>query len=799
MAGTVSRKLSNAFEGALAGGGDPATSPLYVFGPFFKLLVVAGVAEIVYGASIWLVLLTVAVVSMMYRLVMRWVTDGSGGSGLTEEEFGGWAVKINASITYIEYTLTFLVSVAALVTFIADRFPALNHPILFGLPGRVFVAIALSVLTGWLVNLGPKVAARTFGPATLAVLMLLWAMIIATIARMGIHLPPLHLQAFSPRYLNFTLAGYARILALMTGIEVFANLVAAYEGSPDEKARKAFGSLLIIMGSTGATMLIVGPAIYRLADPLNEHVSVFTQTMDALLPAPLPYIGTLVGIVVLLSASAASAQGIQNLSLGLASRHYVPPSFGQRNKYGVPPAPVWAEVGVVSLAFLLFGTREETYLSLYAAGVFILLSMTAWAVVKRLSRELRQQMNVGHLFTMAGSVLAAVLTTIATTIIFGERLREGAWMYFVLIPALYAALTYFRNRLGAPSALREQLGRLEEAMWATASGRAEAPQPASVTEPVPGAEAVWAATPERIALWRSRREVPHHILVPLDGTKAAERGVAFGQVIANAYQAHLLLVTVLPEGKDGAREAKARAYLDAWIERLAQAGVSASAQVARGEVAPTLARLAEEQHADWLILTSRGQSWSRRFLLGQKAGKIFEAVNRPTLFIRPIVSHPPRPRFRRILVPLDGTMFSERILPHVRAVDPSFSSEIILLSVPEVPEPELYGLEADVVLPLRRQAEARAREYLSRIAEALRKDGLQVKIVVTGSDPERTIVRVAQNLDADLIMLTTRGHMGLDRLLVGSTADWIIRHTLTPVFLLPPRYQGNGRPSGETE
>jgi hypothetical protein len=117
----VSRKLSNALEGALAGGGDPATSPLYVFGPFLRLVVVAGVAQITFGASIWLVILTVALVSAMYRLVMVWITDGSGGSGLSEEEFGGWAVKMNAGITFVEYTLTFLVSMAALVTFLADR------------------------------------------------------------------------------------------------------------------------------------------------------------------------------------------------------------------------------------------------------------------------------------------------------------------------------------------------------------------------------------------------------------------------------------------------------------------------------------------------------------------------------------------------------------------------------------------------------------------------------------------------------------------------------------------------------
>ena len=217
----VSHKLSNSLEGALAGGGDPATSPLYVFGPFLRLIIVAGVAQITFGTSVWMVILTIAVVSAMYRLVMRWVTDGSGGSGLSEEEFGGWAVKVNAAITFIEYTLTFLVSMAAMVTFIADRLPILNEKFLW-IQYRTLVAIALSILTGWLVNRGPKMAARTFGPATAGVLLLLWAMVFATIWHFkGIVLPEFNLQAFQPEYLEYTIGGYVRILAVMTGIEVF--------------------------------------------------------------------------------------------------------------------------------------------------------------------------------------------------------------------------------------------------------------------------------------------------------------------------------------------------------------------------------------------------------------------------------------------------------------------------------------------------------------------------------------------------------------------------------------------------
>ena len=95
-------------------------------------------ANITFGTTVWLVIFTIFMVSAMYRLVMRWVTDGSGGSGLSEEEFGPWAVKVNAAITFIEYTLTFLVSMAALVTILADRFESLNEPVA-GLPSAYYL------------------------------------------------------------------------------------------------------------------------------------------------------------------------------------------------------------------------------------------------------------------------------------------------------------------------------------------------------------------------------------------------------------------------------------------------------------------------------------------------------------------------------------------------------------------------------------------------------------------------------------------------------------------------------------
>jgi hypothetical protein len=172
-----------------------------------------------------------------------------------------------------------------MVTFIADRFPLLNgqHPgHSLPHPGCDW-AQPVYRLAG---KPRAAMAARAFGPATAGVLILLWLMILSTLIRTGFHLPALSLEAFVPPNLHFTIGGFVRILAVMTGIEVFANLVAAFDGTPSQKSRKAFQSLLIIMITTAVTMLIVGPAIFSLSDPGHQQVSVFTQTMDQLLPAP---------------------------------------------------------------------------------------------------------------------------------------------------------------------------------------------------------------------------------------------------------------------------------------------------------------------------------------------------------------------------------------------------------------------------------------------------------------------------------------------------------------------------------
>jgi nucleotide-binding universal stress UspA family protein len=742
----VSHRLSNSLQGALAGGGDPATSPLYVFGPFLALIVTAGVADVTFGASIWLVIFTVVMVSAMYRLVMRWVVDGSGGSGLSEDEFGPWAVKVTAGITFVEYTLTFLVSIAALVTFVADRLPGLGGS-LAGMPYRTVLAILISLGIGWLVNRGPRMAARAFGPATFAVLLLLWVMIAATIWQHGFHLPRFDIRAFSPPYLHLTLGGFARILALVTGIEIFANLVAAYDGTKAERSQKAFGSLLIVMGTTCLTMLVVGPAIFALADPSNVHVSVFTQAMDGLLPTPLPLVGTLIGVLVLASAAAASAQGLQNIALGLHLRHYIPEWLGLRNQFDVADKPVWVEVAIVGLCFLVIGTHEETYLAVYAAGVFILLSMTGWASAKRLLRDNRKRLSAGVAATFAGTVLAALLTTAATAIIFEERFFDGAWTYLLFIPCLYVFFSHFRNRLGPPRPLADHLGRFHVGQYLLPF--------------------------ERYTLADHDFRIDR-ILVPLDGLALAEQAIPVADLLARTTGGHLNLVSVRHDTGahvvghvDGASQG-IETYLDRMARSLSKTGLAVQTSVRRGDVPSEIGRGGKELNADVIVMATHGRSSADRLLGRNVAMAVVRQTELPVLLIRPTDAWPSRTTaFCRLLVSLDGSEESEEVLPWAQSIARQFGSTLVLLSVPEV-ETEAPRLEG----------------YLGSVVAALGKLGLAAEVRVRGSDPARTIVGVAESEGCDLIMIATRGRGAPENvdIEVGGVIDRVVQTAQCPVF-----------------
>lgn len=141
---------------------------------------------------------------------------------------------------------------------------------------------------------------------------------------------------------------------------------------------------------------------------------------------------------------------------------------------------------------------------------------------------------------------------------------------------------------------------------------------------------------------------------------------------------------------------------------------------------------------------------------------------------------------KRILVPLDFSKPSLRALRFAREWAERFGSEICLLHVIE-PSHRFVAFESDPFtppIPVKTLPE-QVRAELESIARAELPGSIKVSVLVREGVAYDQIAAVARELKADLLIIATYGHTGLERALMGSTAERVVRHAGCPVLTLP--------------
>ena len=139
--------------------------------------------------------------------------------------------------------------------------------------------------------------------------------------------------------------------------------------------------------------------------------------------------------------------------------------------------------------------------------------------------------------------------------------------------------------------------------------------------------------------------------------------------------------------------------------------------------------------------------------------------------------------YEKIVVPLDGSKVGEAALPYVEDIvsklSPEVKTEVVLLQVlAPASIPTISGRTPEVAPYTEQQMEKtseEAMEYLNQTGEALRSKGVTVTAKVAIGDASEQIVKVAQEIDADLITMSTHGRSGLSRWAFGSVTDKVLR------------------------
>jgi nucleotide-binding universal stress UspA family protein len=293
------------------------------------------------------------------------------------------------------------------------------------------------------------------------------------------------------------------------------------------------------------------------------------------------------------------------------------------------------------------------------------------------------------------------------------------------------------------------------------------------------------------------------IMVPLDGSEFSEAALPLALALSKKTQANLHLVTVvepLPAFAFEEWESAAKEWSEEYIENAADrvreaTKAEVTSAVHSGHVVEVLLADVAAQKADLVVMATHGRGVLSRAWLGSVADGFMRQAQVPVLFVRPNEGEAPATEaaadFETILVPLDGSELSECALEHAIELGELFGSAYHLTRVVAYPLdiaspylPATVQLNQNILVG----AKEGAAEYLEDHAERMRRRGLRVTTsVAVDAQAGNGILLEADAVGCDLIAMATHGRTGVGRLVLGSSADKVLRGTHVPVLLYRPK------------
>jgi nucleotide-binding universal stress UspA family protein len=284
----------------------------------------------------------------------------------------------------------------------------------------------------------------------------------------------------------------------------------------------------------------------------------------------------------------------------------------------------------------------------------------------------------------------------------------------------------------------------------------------------------------RVATELSSKLGPELHLVYVEPTPSVY-GIPERAVYAPDTQNHLEEVEHYAQERLGEEAAKIRNY----------GGQVAAVHPKVGRPDAEIVGLAEELDAGLVIVGSHGFSPFKRVLLGSVSDSVVRHANTSVLVVRGEAPRLPG----RVLLAIDGSKESHLATRAAVEVAGATGSELHVLSVLETAQLLPYmpypGFEAWETSGTAEEAEQHARRLLSRVSERIGAEGSTVEEShLAVGKPDKEIVGLAGELDAELVVLGSRGLGAVGRVLLGSVSDSVVRHALSSVLVVREEDRG---------
>jgi nucleotide-binding universal stress UspA family protein len=278
------------------------------------------------------------------------------------------------------------------------------------------------------------------------------------------------------------------------------------------------------------------------------------------------------------------------------------------------------------------------------------------------------------------------------------------------------------------------------------------------------------------------------VLVPVDFSEPAKKAVNYGLALAIEFHARLVLAHIVPF--DSASYDRAKVHLLALVPEECRDKIDFEVIVKAGDVRQELLAIVEESGIDLVVMGSRGRSYFERMLLGSVTERMLRKLHVPILTVSHLDPekelHVPRPvALRRIVYATDlmdgseaGLEFSIRL---ARALD----AHVTVVHAVQAFDVAFYGMETAYLPDYSADARASAAERLNRSVALVSDGSVPITTVLADGVPYEAINRIAEERKADLIVINLQGKGRLERALLGTTAERVIRTAMIPVLSLP--------------
>ncbi len=139
--------------------------------------------------------------------------------------------------------------------------------------------------------------------------------------------------------------------------------------------------------------------------------------------------------------------------------------------------------------------------------------------------------------------------------------------------------------------------------------------------------------------------------------------------------------------------------------------------------------------------------------------------------------------YRRILIPTDGSEVAEKAAGHGVELAKALGSEVYALYVIDISA--FTGIPAEAAWEsMRFLLEEEGKKALNAVKKLCEEHGVKYELLMKEGRPAEEIVSAAEEVGAELIVMGTSGRTGLDRFLLGSVAEKVVRISSCPVMVV---------------